>query len=139
MARCSAPEASIITLLYKVPMHFSCQNRIGIKLLTVVLNSSKEQIKVYAMQLENILNTQILGDEDDEPSQWSIPMSEDMKTVGVIILDNNRIHQIIEDFELIFIASVSDAAQHNKYLNCIPPYLDAMVIDRQQHDIPALT
>ena len=46
----------------------------------------------------------------------------------------NRILQIIEDFELINAASVSDDAQNNKYFNCIPQYLDAMLTVRQQHE-----
>lgn len=96
--------------------------------------SSKKRIKAYAAQIENLLNAQILGDDNGPTSKWSIPMSEGMKMVGTITLDNNCICQIIENFELIITASVSDAAWCNKYLNCIPQYRDAMVIVRQQNE-----
>ncbi len=97
------------------------------------INSSRDRIKANAEQIEDILNTLILGD-DDGPSQWNVPMSDDGKTVGTITLDNNRIRQIIEDFELIIAVSVSDEARHNKYLYCIQQYRYAMVIVRQQNE-----
>jgi len=102
-------------------------------LLFAHITSAKERIKAFAMQTEIILNTQILGD-DYGPSQWCIPMSDDNKTVGTITLHNNRICQIMEDFEMIITASISDFARRDKYLHCIPRYQDAMVIIRQQHE-----
>lgn len=149
LSHCTTLEASIIALLHKIPCSSHAENRIGIKLLTMVLmegfsnavegllfahiTSAKERIKAFATQIENILNTQILGD-DYGPSQWCIPMSDDNKTVGTITLDNNRIRQIMEDFEMIITASISDFTRCDKYLHCIPHYRDAMVIIRQQHE-----
>jgi hypothetical protein len=49
--------------------------------------------------------------------------------VGTITLDNNRIHQIIDDFELVIAASVSDDTWRNKYLYCTPQYRDASKIN----------
>jgi hypothetical protein len=54
------------------------------------INSIRKIIKAYAVQIENILYQQILGN-DDRPTQWSIPMSDDGKMVGIIALSNNHI------------------------------------------------
>jgi hypothetical protein len=51
------------------------------------INSIGKRIKACAVQIENILNQQILG-YDDRPAQWSIPMSDNGKRVGVITLNN---------------------------------------------------
>ena len=79
LSHCTTLEASIIALLHKIPCSLHAENRIGIKLLTMVLmegfsnavegllfahiTSAKERIKAFATQIENILNSQILGDD----------------------------------------------------------------------------
>jgi hypothetical protein len=71
------------------------------------INSVKERIKAYAVSIENMFNQQILGD-DDGPGQWSIPMSDNGKMVGAITLDNNCIQLILNNFEMLINASISD-------------------------------
>jgi hypothetical protein len=43
-----------------------------------------------SLQHQQIFNKTILGDEDG-PAQWTLPMDENGKNVGIICLDNNRI------------------------------------------------
>jgi hypothetical protein len=149
LAHCTALEVSAIALMHKIPCILHGENRVGIKLLTMVLmegvsnaierkifghiNSIKERIKAYAMSIENLLNQQILGD-DDGPAQWSIPMSDDGKTVGAITSDNNRIRLILNSFEMLINASIIDITRREKYHFSIPHYRDAMTIVWQQQE-----
>jgi GTPase len=135
--------------MHKIPCILHADNRIGIKLLSMVLmegfgnaierkifghiNSSKERIKAHEEHIEQILNQQILGDEGG-PAQWCIPMSDDGKTVGAVMLDNNHICSILNNFKILINASISYVSQQQKYGFCIPHYWDAMSIVQQQQE-----
>ncbi len=91
---CNSLEACMIALLHKVPCILHCENRVGIKLLTMLLimgfsnaqtgnifgntASIEKQISKYAETIMHIFNNNILGDEDG-PAQWTIPMDEKKK------------------------------------------------------------
>jgi hypothetical protein len=114
LEHCFALEAAIIALSHRIPCILHAENRIGIKILTMILmegfsnalekiifsniSSAKDRITAYAEKIQEMLNHEILGDEDG-PAQWSIPMHENGKTVGAITLDNNPIRLIMEDLE----------------------------------------
>lgn len=149
LVHCTALEACIIALLHKIPCILHAENRIGIKLLMMLLTegfsnalerkifieipSARERIKAYAQKIEDILNHEILGD-DDGPAQWCVPMDDQQKSVGTITLDNNRIRLILEDFEVLIRVSVHDEVRLGKYLYCIPEYRAAMKIVRQREE-----
>jgi len=149
LEHCTKLEASIIALLHKIPCTLHAENRIGIKILTMLLmegfsnaqkgllfgnkRSEKDRITAYAELIENIFNNVILGD-DDGPAQWNVPMDDDGKMVGAITLDNNRIRQVIDNLELLIEASVCDETRKHKYNGCIPQYREAMIIVRQRKE-----
>jgi len=66
-------------------------------------------IIAYAQEIKRILNNYILGDEDG-PAWWVLPMDKDKKTAGVICLDNNQIIKILNQFETLVAASITDEA-----------------------------
>jgi len=125
LKHCSKLETALIALLHKIPDILHCENRVGIKLLTMLLKegfsnvqkgflfgyirSERERLERYAKEIENILNTIVLGDEDGT-AQWCLPYDKDNKTVGGICLDNNRIRRILVEFEILIRASVTDEA-----------------------------
>jgi hypothetical protein len=129
LTHCSALEACIIALLHKIPDILHAENRIGIKLMTMVLmegfsnalerkiyatsSSAKERINAYQEQIEQIMNREVLGD-DDGPAQWSAPMHDNRKTVGTITLDNNRFRLVLENFERLIAISISVEIRQNK-------------------------
>jgi len=149
LQHCSALEAAIITLLHRIPCILHAENRIGIKILTMILmegfsnalekkifgniSSAKDRITAYAETIQEMLNNEILGDEDG-PAQWSIPMHDNGKTVGAITLDNNRIRLIMEDLERIIAVSIADDIRRDRYYYCIPEYRYAMQIVRQHNE-----
>jgi hypothetical protein len=75
------------------------------------------------------MNHEVLGN-DNGPAQWSVPMHDNGKTT----LDNNRIHLVLENFEILIAVSISDEIRWNKYNYCIPLYCDVIQVVRQKND-----
>jgi hypothetical protein len=48
--------------------------------------------------------------------------------IGVIFFDNNRIHKILNEYELIIEASIHDASHASKYRTSVGHYWQAMGI-----------
>jgi len=146
LQHCNTLEACLILLLHKIPCILHCENRVGIKLLTMLLiegfsnaqrggifnqfRSEADRIQAFAERVQYIFNTSILGDEDG-PAQWCLPMNDDGKNVGIICLDNNQIRKVIDYFELLVDVAVTDNARAIKYATCINNYRDGMIILRQ--------
>jgi hypothetical protein len=149
LQHCSTLEQCLIVLLHKVPDIMHCENRIGLKLLSMVLRegfdnakkgflfgairSEAERIQRYVEHIEKIFNTTILGDEDG-PAQWCLPYDKDNKTVGIICLDNNRIRKVIMEYEALVQASVHDNARSEKYRVSIHHYRIAISILREKRE-----
>jgi len=149
LQHCSTLEQCLIILLHKIPCILHCENRVGLKLLSMLLRegfanaqkgllfghirSENDRILTYSMNIERILNTVILGD-DDGPAQWVLPYDAENKTVGVICLDNNRICKILQEYELLINSSVYDRERLTKYRNCIQDYRSAMGILREKRE-----
>ncbi len=123
LLHCSKLKQCLIILLHKIPCILHCENWVGLNLLSMLLREGfsyvqkgyllghiwweKDRITAYVENIERILNTVFLGD-DDGPAHWSILYDAENKTVGVICLDNNCIHKILEHYELLIAASVHD-------------------------------
>jgi hypothetical protein len=91
-------------LLHKVPCILHYENRVGIKLLTMVLlegfsnaqqgllfshiHSQIQCIESFAQKIKKIFNNEILGDING-PAQLSIPMNDEGTNIGIVCLDNN--------------------------------------------------
>ena len=149
VAHCTKLEASLIALLHKIPYILHCENRVGLKILFMLLHEGysnvlngtlfahirgeNNRIVAYAQEIERILNTYILGDEDG-PAQWVLPMDKDKKTVGVICLDNNRIRKILNRFETLVAASITDESRVIKYNTSISNYRKGMCILWQRNN-----
>jgi hypothetical protein len=87
----------------------------------------------FAERIQEIFNTEILGDEDG-PAQWCMTMSDDGHNVGVICLDNNRVRKIIDNFATLVAVSVSDNTRLKKYMYCILQYRQGMELLRQREE-----
>jgi hypothetical protein len=143
LLHCSKLEQCLIALLNEIPCILHCENRVGIKLLTMVLlegfsNATEglvfgnicsldQRIQAYVVRIQSIFNPVILGDADG-PAQWVIPMNNEGTNVGIICLYDNQIRKVLESFEIIIDASVMDATQIIKWKYYIPNYRDAIEI-----------
>ena len=149
LEHCTKLEASLIALLHKIPCILHCENRVGLKILFMLLQEGfcnvkngtlfphirgeNNRILAYAQEIERILNNNILGDEDG-PAQWVLPMDKDNKSVGIICLDNNRIRKILNAFETLVAASITDDSRVVKYNTSVSNYRTGMVILRQRQN-----
>jgi hypothetical protein len=149
LEHCSMVEQSLIVLLHKIPFILHYENRVGIKLLTFILRegfdnvkegllfghiqSVNDRITAYIKEVETILNTVILVD-DDGPAQWVLPYNQEKKTVGVICLDNNHIRKILNHYELLVELSVYNQARLQKHNYGMNEYQNALVILRQKRE-----
>ena len=92
-----------------------------------------DRVKAYTKQVEQVMNTVILGDKEG-PAQWVCPMDDNDKTVGVICLDNNRIQKVIDELEKLINLSLTNEEWMDQWKACIPHYRDAVVILRQRKE-----
>ncbi len=95
--------------------------------------SEMDRIKAFAEAVQEIFNKTILGDEDG-PAQWTLPMDDNGKNVGIICLENNRIWKVIDSFEVLVTVAVNDPARSMKYNYCIPHYRSDMELLRQRSE-----
>jgi len=79
-------------------------------LFFVHIQSETERIKSYVEHIEKIFNTNILGD-DNGPAQRCLPYDNDNKSVGIIWLDDNRIWQVILEFDALVQATNTSSRQ----------------------------
>ncbi len=149
LEHCSKLEQCLILLLHKIPCILHCENRVGLKLLSMVLRegfdnakkgllfghirSEAERIKKYVEAIEKIFNTKILGD-DDGPAQWCLPYDNENKTAGIICLDNNRIRKVMAEYEALVDLSIHDQDRSVKYKASIHHYRIAISILREKRE-----
>jgi hypothetical protein len=149
LLHCDKLVQCIIALLHKIPCILHCENRVGTKILTMLLlegfsnaqqgtifsnvRSEAECIQLYAERIQILFNNTILGD-DDGPAQWALPMNEEVTNVGIICLDNNRIRKALHSFELLIEVSSIDLQRVIKCNYCIPHYRQGMELLRQRKE-----
>jgi hypothetical protein len=158
IGHCENKEAAVFAVLNCVPCILHGENRIGLKLLTRLLvegvanatkgmtytaasmNSANTRVDTFIKAVERIVNTEIHGSVES-PTQWSVPMTEDGKEVGIICIENGKVRQVIDNIEkLIDIAVVDDIAAVDKtsrkalWLASVIPYRAAMISLRRKED-----
>jgi hypothetical protein len=111
LEHCSRLEQCLIVLLHKIPCIIHCENRVGLKLLSMLLRE---------------------GFSNVQKGYLSLPYDAENKTVGVICLDNNRIRKILQEYELLVTASVYDRELSTKCNTSIQDYQSAMAILREK-------
>lgn len=99
------------------------ENRNGIKLLTMVLieglsnakkkslypdvNAAGTRVVRFVSDIERIINTSILGSEDD-PCQWMCPFDPKKKEICPITMDNVRTRRIVDSLDTLVDFCVTD-------------------------------
>jgi hypothetical protein len=101
-------------LINTVPCILHLENRVGLKLLRVVLEDGlatvvakkilKEKkgveggrIQAYLTAINRVVNHEMLGSEDS-PAQWKCPYDEEKQEISFICMDNTRIRKVVEGF-----------------------------------------
>lgn len=148
-------EAHAIVKLHEtVPCILHMENRVGLKLLTMLLlegldNALKrktytelpaegQRMKRFFSDIEDVCNKQIWGTEEN-PTQWQCPRDEAKKELGTICLDNNKTRRLINAIDHLygFCLEHSDEQDSRYFLwkRCIPFYRQAMIIVRSKEDL----
>jgi hypothetical protein len=82
-------------------------------------NVSNKWQEEYVHHMSNIIQTKILGTVM-APSQWHFPLTEE-GNMGVLKMDNNQTHSIINAIELIIEDSFPDSDNNKqRLLRCFP-------------------
>jgi hypothetical protein len=143
-------RAALVLVMQAVPCILHCENRVSIKILTMLLiegfsnaqagtilreysNSKKNRCNRYVDMVQHIMNTQLLGDEFD-PVQWECPVQDDGQMVGAITIDNNRARKIVANIEPLVDISFSNDERKANFLYCCQKYNSATLIMRSKEE-----
>jgi hypothetical protein len=133
--------AAFYLLLQAVPCILHLENRIWLKILTLLFSEGMTKrcqnrpslILKYANDVEEIVNSKILGTEDN-PAQFRFPLQEDRKTLCPLRLDNNRARAIFNQIELLIEISVPEEDRKFKWNSCSPKIRGAIEILRLRRE-----
>ncbi|KAL7564323.1 hypothetical protein ACA910_007175 [Epithemia clementina (nom. ined.)] len=122
---CQRAANAIFLIMKTVPCILHAENRMGIKIFTMLLieglsnalrfaeRGEKAAAEEFIELIELIVNMEIFGDAEHE-AQWKMPLSDDRKTIGTVCMSNVRTRQVIAYIEALIdfafltkIASVS--------------------------------
>ena len=146
---CDNNEAAVFAVMNCVPCILHGENRIGLKLLTRLLiegvgnatkkktyadsNSPVTRVDNFIKAVELIVNTEILGSVES-PTQWSVPMTEDRKEIGIICMENGKVHRVIDKIEKLIDIAIVDVERTALWLASVIPYRAAMISLRRKED-----
>ncbi|KAL7559469.1 hypothetical protein ACA910_017483 [Epithemia clementina (nom. ined.)] len=120
---------ALFLLLNTVPCILHAENRMGIKMLTMLLIEGlsnyvrclhlgdKAAAEKFLQKLEEIVNAQIFGDERQE-AQWICPVFKEKNEIGQITMSNIRTRKIMKNVDLLLELCVSDATRMDKWRQC---------------------
>jgi hypothetical protein len=123
------------------------ENRMGLKVFTRLLvvglahrnlhNQSKSDVQncaEYLSHIQDIVNAEILG-SDGSLAHWECPTTENKKQIGTISLDNTRMIKIIDEFDKLIDASITESPEKNKeWKDCLDFYRSGMEQLKQKED-----
>ena len=97
-------NGALFLLLQAIPCIHQKENRVGIKVITMLLirdlsnmkegilysahKSMNEPIEMYIEAVTNIVSTKILGDEDG-PAHWNFPYNPESKEIAALCIEAN--------------------------------------------------
>ena len=123
---CTPEEGMSFVLLQWIPCILHMENRIGIKILTLLLaeglshaksgshplyqqSSKAKRERAFAQKIEDIINCQILGSGFNK-WQFKVPLENSKKpgegtVIGTINIENTKVHELVNNVEKILICA----------------------------------
>jgi hypothetical protein len=142
-------EGAYFLLMHTLPCVLHMENRNGIKLLTMVLieglsnakkkslypdvNAAGTRVVRFVSDIERIINTSILGSEDD-PCQWMCPFDPKKKEICPITMDNVRTRRIVDSLDTLVDFCVTDESRASLWITSLNNYRTAMILLRKRDD-----
>ena len=148
---CKRPEDALFLLMKCVPCVLHMENRIGLKMLQMVLiegiagvnkrvlfqeHPGGDVAKTKAMinAVQTTINQNVLGTVDN-PAQWKFPYDEANKRLSRLSLTNVKTRKVVNKLELLIDLLVEDGSQKEKWKQCVPKYRQAMELLPQKKDL----
>ena len=123
-------NGALFLLLQAIPCILHMENRVGIKIITMLLirglsnvkegvlysehKSMNKRIECYIEDVTTIVSTQILGDENG-PAQWNFPFNPETKEIAALCIENGKMRTLLVKLELIvdvsFVRDIAEADQ----------------------------
>ncbi len=138
-------EAALILLSQAIPCIMHLENRIGEKLITVILAMGADRfqrqrgiksLSRFVTSVQHIVNTKILGTLQ-RPKQWKAPLNDAGDAISKVSFSNKKTRQFIDNMSCLidFIFSApSDAELKEIWKKMIQDYSEALVILRQPNE-----
>jgi hypothetical protein len=149
LAHGTASEGAMFLLIQAIPCILHLENRVGIKILTMLfiegLSNAKEgklyldvpaegpRIEMFFKRVATIVNKQVLGTANNS-AEWQCATDDKMKEIGTIQMDNMRTRRIMAQLELLVEECIVDEPDKIKWLACIPKFRDGMIKLRSRAD-----
>ena len=146
---CERPDTAVFLLMQCVPCILHMENRIGLKMLQMLLVSGLSAAKEKTLFVEHsgvgkridqmitsvsaVMNANILGSEMSK-AHWNFPYDESTKTLKPLSLTNVKTRKAIDKLELLIEVVVPDDNLKLMWRRCIPKYRKAMQKLRQKND-----
>ena len=148
-------EGAIFYLLQCVPCILHMENRIGLKMFSLLLRDGLDNALAgllyedlpisssnlifchFINDIEKVVNTKIFGDEFNQ-TQWSIPRDVNAKEILEITLDNNHTRSLIESFDSLVVFCIKDAVKNDLWKKATSSYTKAMEMIRKKEDFTDL-
>ena len=143
-------EKAMLLLINTVPCILHLENRVGLKILTMLLmegcaNVKKQAIftefesidarmKAFLSAIETYSNTVVLGSEDN-PSQWACPYDAKEQEIGTICLDNNRTRAIVQQLDPLIDICIDDPERKEEWKQSVKFHCNALELLRKKDDL----
>jgi hypothetical protein len=142
-------EGAYFLLMNTLPCILHMENRNGIKLLTMIfieglsnakkkllyvgVNAEGVRVSQFVADVENIVNTSMLGSEDD-PCQWTCPFDAKKREICPITMDNVRTRRVVDSLDILVDFCVTDQARAALWMVALNNYRTAMILVRKRDD-----
>ena len=132
-------QNSMILMEQAIPCVLHMENRIGEKMLKLLLiegyNERDSDAQKQAEMIKNvqrIVNTSILGTQRRK-ANWLINLTK-QKEIADQPMTNNHTRKVINDFELLLDACISDLERRTQWVECIQQWRDLIEMARKRED-----
>ena len=141
----SDKTTALVYMMDAVPCILHMENRMGLKLLTMLLREGLEHVKNQELpwidqtkdggmatnvqdfqdMLNQKINSTVLG-SDDMPTQWQIPYDQKAQQIATICMDNVRIRRMIDGFGSLIDLCTVDEDRRTMWKDCLQHYKSSM-------------
>jgi hypothetical protein len=152
LAHGTPSEGAMFLLIQAIPCILHMENRIGIKILTMLviegLSNAKAgllydhiraegpRIAHFFRRIADIVNKQVLGTPENS-AEWECATDDKKKEIGTITMDNVRTRAIMARLELLIEECIIKEDDRAKWLACIPKFREGMIKLRSKQDFDA--